>query len=74
MKLYKLVTHLCNFYVVASDPTAAENMLDDFLHKNDYDSTKFKIKNIVIVAEESKYIRSRDNDEILLIATREKIE
>ena len=74
MKLYKLVTSRCNFYIVASDPTAAENMLDDFLRKNDYDNNKFKLLNIIIVAGENKYIRSRENEEILLIGNREKIE
>jgi hypothetical protein len=53
MKLYRLVNGLGDYWVIANDPTEAENKLKEVLDAGDYGfSSKRIVKEIHLVAEE----------------------
>ncbi len=52
-KLYMLVNAIGSYYVIAEDPTSAENKLMDLLNNNDYGFSSARVvKEIRVVAEE----------------------
>lgn len=54
MKLYKLTTGLGDYFVVASDPTEAEQKLSKLLNENDYGySRNRRVTKFEVLAEEA---------------------
>lgn len=63
MKLYRLLNQLGIYYVVANDPTDAENRLMSLLNRADYGfSDKRKVREIEVLAEElNEFPRGKPN-------------
>lgn len=54
MKLYKLTTGLGDYFVIANDPTEAEQKLSKLLNENDYGYARDKkVTKFEVLAEEA---------------------